>query len=236
MSTDLLKFPSGRSVGNCRNDAKRLARQENIPLHEALDRVAATNGVAQPWARAMTLVGDGVTGQRSSPDAITVDDIRAVMEKWPHLSHSGFEVSCRPNESYREVLAASRKQLLEAVDECNRAARFLKHIERRKTINLKAGSSYGLKHEVEYFCHSFPNAEYTNQYVANGSFICVALHLGFEVQPTHFGSPNVYFNISSRSPVFEWRRLKDRANGLYYYPKDVERLAELEVDLGLKSA
>lgn len=81
MSADLLKFPSGRSVGNCRNDAKRLARQENIPLHQALDCVAAANGLAHPWARAMTLVGDSTTEQRLSPDAITVDDIRAVMEK-----------------------------------------------------------------------------------------------------------------------------------------------------------
>ncbi len=236
MSTDLSKFPSGRSVGNCRNDAKRLARQENIPLHEALDRVAATNGLAHPWARAMTLVGDGFTAHQTLPDAITVDDIRAVMEKWPYLNHYGFQVHCRPNESYREVLATNRERLLNAVDECKRAARFLKHVERRKTINQKAGSSYSLKHQVERFCRSFPNSEYTNQYVANGSFICVALHLGFEVQPAHLGSPNVYFNISSRSPVFEWRQLKNRANELFYYPKAAQRLAELEIYLGISSA
>jgi hypothetical protein len=236
MSTDLLKFPSGRSVGNCRNDAKRLARLENIPLHKALDRVAAANGLAQPWARAMILVGYGTTEQRSSADIITVDDIRAVMEKWPYLNHFGFYVSGYSKEPFRVKLKKDRESLLMAVDECNRAAHFLKHVEKRKTINPRAGSSYGLKHEVEFFCRSFQKTKESDSYVSNGSFICAALFLGFDVKPIDLGSPNVYFNMSSRSPIFEWRRLKDDSRNPYFNPKNAERLAELEVDLGLKSA
>jgi hypothetical protein len=56
--SDLMKFPSGRSVGNCRKDAKRLAKQEQIPLHAAFDRVANVNGISQPWARALTFLNE----------------------------------------------------------------------------------------------------------------------------------------------------------------------------------
>jgi hypothetical protein len=54
--SDLWKFPSGRSVGNCLKDAKRLARQEQIPLNEALDRIANANGIPQQWARALSIL------------------------------------------------------------------------------------------------------------------------------------------------------------------------------------
>jgi hypothetical protein len=55
--SDSWKFPSGRSVGNCRKDAKRLARQEKIPLNEALDRIASANGTSLPWPRALLILG-----------------------------------------------------------------------------------------------------------------------------------------------------------------------------------
>ncbi|WNL48358.1 hypothetical protein RKE25_22765 (plasmid) [Dyella sp. BiH032] len=42
-SDDSLVFPSGRSVARARQDAKRLAKKEGIPLNEALDRVAFEN-------------------------------------------------------------------------------------------------------------------------------------------------------------------------------------------------
>lgn len=64
--SDLLKFPSGRSVGNCRKDAKRLARQEQIPLHVAFDRVADANGMPYPWARALSIL-DEVNYVKSVP-------------------------------------------------------------------------------------------------------------------------------------------------------------------------
>lgn len=54
--SDSWKFPSGRSVANCRKDAKRLARQEKIPLNEALDRIASANGILLPWARALSIL------------------------------------------------------------------------------------------------------------------------------------------------------------------------------------
>lgn len=229
--SDLLKFPSGRSVGNCRKDAKRLARQKHIPLNEAQDHVAIENGGAHSWARAVSRLEDHGIASRHSKAIMNTDDIRAVMEKWPTLNHFGFEVSARAEKPYHIALAENRKRLVAAVDECNRAARFLMHAEKRKTINPRAGSSYSLKHQVEYFCRAVSSEHNSDDYVANGAFICAALHLGFEVRATHLGSPNVHFNISSRSPIFEWRKLREQARGIYYDPKARQRLGELEAKL-----
>ena len=52
----LLEPPFSRLVGDCRKDAKRLARQDHIPLNEALDRVAIANRGAHSWARAVSVI------------------------------------------------------------------------------------------------------------------------------------------------------------------------------------
>jgi hypothetical protein len=59
---------------------------------------------------------------------------------------------------------------------------------RRKSMNRKR-SSYGLKHDAE---------RAAGDYVANGMLIAVALAMGFSAERTHAGSPNAYFNISSK--------------------------------------
>ena len=53
MNYQELRFPSGRSVERARQDAKRLAREKNIPLNEALDHVCLENGGTPPWASAL---------------------------------------------------------------------------------------------------------------------------------------------------------------------------------------
>lgn len=235
MSIDLLKLPSGRSVGNCRKDAKRLAKQENIPLHEALDRIAVLNGSELSWARIIPSLGSSIPELRSPQSLMSIDDVLKVMEKFPTLNYHGFDITRSPDKPYRLLLEQNREELLKALDECNRAASFLKYVQPRKSINKKVGSSYGLKHEVERFCRSVPNVNHSEQYVANGSFICAALHLEFSFQQTDYGSPNVHFNMSSRSPVFEWSKLKRSTGGVYYRPREVERLKQLEKELGLSS-
>lgn len=60
----LLHFPSGRTVAQARKDAKRLAKAEGLPLHEALDRQLAANefhvfaegGLVQDWATAIRIL------------------------------------------------------------------------------------------------------------------------------------------------------------------------------------
>ena len=229
MQTDKLRFPSGRSVANCKKDAKRLCKTDRIPLHEALDRVSADNGLAMPFHLAITQLK-----KQAARFMMTHADIQAVMDKHPELTHFGIGLYRRTAEKMTESEYAisfekERQSLLEAVDECNRACHFLKHMQKRQTINT-ASSSYGLKHRAEAFGRRM---EEDNPYVANGALICAAIHLGFEFKQGLNDSPNVWFNTSNRSPVVQWERLKDRANSLYAYSKKQDnKLAMLEKQLG----
>lgn len=53
INIERLKFPSGRSVGSARKDAKKLSRLEKITLTEALEKTASANGVDLPWDQAI---------------------------------------------------------------------------------------------------------------------------------------------------------------------------------------
>lgn len=231
-----LHFPSGRSVGNCRNDAKRLARDSGIPLAAAQDRVAAENGGAGTWAQSLR-----VLRERPSQEAIDSlpssalpfmkrEDVLAVISKHPItlFGYGPYRDEVIKLRSYRAALEAGQEQLLNRIDECNKAVMFLRYVNKRKTLNSKVGSSYGLKHRAEGFLKSLRDAP-KDPYVANGAFICAAIHAGFEFK-THLDSPNVTFNMSSRSPVFEWGRLKSRARASWAMrlTGDAVRLKELE--------
>jgi len=215
MSDDLLRFPSGRSVGNCRNDAKLIAKAKNIKLAVALDQVALANGGLRDWSSSIqhlrTHGGDLKPSVGRPTWTMTRADVQAVIYRHP-ITHSGFLASDGERKHYGSMEAAIRAgqaSLLEHLDECNRAAQFLRFAVKRKTINSGMGSSYGLKHEAERF-HESLLARPKNPYIANGSFICAALHMGFEMKASVF-SLNVEFNISSRSPVFEWELLNSRS-------------------------
>lgn len=205
-------FPSGRSLTNCRNDAKRLSRSKNIPLHQALDEIAKINGMDVPWAKAMSMLDrsqEDFTSVSAIERLMTKRDIEVVMDMHPRLTHFGIGVSYRPSMTAAERADSfnkNRAALLEAIDECNKACMFLRHVNKRKTLNDSYGS-YGLKHRVEHYMKRIEGVD--NYYVANGSFICAAIHLGFEYDQIRPLSPNALFNVSSRSPIFEWRRLDD---------------------------
>lgn len=229
-----LRFPSGRSVGNCRKDAKRLARLQHISLNQAQDGVASDNGLSMSWAKAMATLRSQAQIPIAQPHGfrMTEADIRAVMEKYPELTHYGLGI-CRDyrNMSWQERMAKFREErenLAGAVDECNRVVQFLMHAEKRKTINYRR-TSYGLKHRAEHYMKNRPDVE--NYYVANGSFICAAVHMGFRFVPASVGSPNVCFNISERSPIFEWEKLLARAHNL---PLARDKLSHMEKLLGVK--
>jgi hypothetical protein len=100
------------------------------------------------------------------------DVVVNVQANYPTLTQFGFggEGAIRP----------------EAVQHC--VEWLLQHdtFERRKTINTKV-SSYTWKHVVERHC---------NEYIANGEFICAALHLGYKMKAT---GPNAWFNIKDRT-------------------------------------
>lgn len=57
-SNDFLRFPTGRSVKNCRQDAKKLRGQQkqvgkSISIAQALDQIAKANGMNEGWHRAI---------------------------------------------------------------------------------------------------------------------------------------------------------------------------------------
>lgn len=52
-NTKKLIFPSGRSVERAKADAKALAKLKSIPLYEAQDQIAKTNGLFMSWKDAL---------------------------------------------------------------------------------------------------------------------------------------------------------------------------------------
>jgi len=233
-----IKFPSGRSVANCRKDAKRLAKQNGIPLHRAQYQIAVINGLDMPWDKAISLLSNNLTTENqiqtnTLPQIMARADIQAVLKEHPYLTHYGIGIPRRRGGwgSNAEDVDAEYKnqqdQLLEAIEECNKACYFLRFTEKRKSVNDR-GSSYGLKHEAEFLMKRLPWQD--NYYVANGSFICAALYLGYEYKQGLNDSPNVVFNISSKSPIFKWRTLHERT---YPTVKNMEELYRLETLLGV---
>lgn len=62
-ATNTLKFPSGRNVKRAKQDARALAKQKQIPLHQALDEIAKINGSTGSWSKALA----SLQGNKSSP-------------------------------------------------------------------------------------------------------------------------------------------------------------------------
>lgn len=230
---DLLHFPSGRSVGNCRKDAKRLSREKQIPLSQAQDVVAQENGMTMPWGKAMTAIQANPPAKQRVPGLrMTAADIQAVMDRYPELTHYGMGVPTRGITSaaeLSELYTRERARLLAAEDECNKALHYLAHTTKRKTVNTKR-SSYGLKHRVEYYMKHLP--EVKNYYVANGAFICAAIHAGFDVRRTRPGNPNVHINVSEKSPIILWERLTARRP---YGGRELEQLKSFRELVGVAS-
>jgi hypothetical protein len=118
---------------------------------------------------------------------------RRAMDLESELCTFGYRVPRDRGETPEEAEArflANRAEMLgeHGVDEFVRAAEFLSKFGRRKSLNRKR-TSYGLKHDAE---------RATGDYVANGMLIAAALAMGFSAERTHAGSPNAYFNISSK--------------------------------------
>ncbi|MBW1673630.1 MAG: DUF4263 domain-containing protein [Deltaproteobacteria bacterium] len=124
------------------------------------------------------------------------------MEKEPLLNYFGIGLSNIHNnlssKERRRLFAKHRETLKNAVEEFRLACNWLSKLEKRKTINEKAPSSYGLKHMAE---------DWANRYISNGVLIAAAIHLGFKYK-TYWDSCNVHFNISSRSSELNKSRYK----------------------------
>jgi hypothetical protein len=119
--------------------------------------------------------------------------VRRAMDLEPALSSFGYRVPLERNETFEEAetrFLTSRAEMLgeHGIEEFIRAAALLSKFGRRKSMNRRR-TSYGLKHDAERM---------SGDYVANGMMIAAALAMGFSAERTHAGSPNAYFNISSK--------------------------------------
>jgi hypothetical protein len=56
MSDDNLRFPSGVTVKQAKQDAKKEAKSQGIPLSLSLDRQACRLGMKMPWSKAIKLL------------------------------------------------------------------------------------------------------------------------------------------------------------------------------------
>lgn len=226
-----LRFPSGRPLRACRNDAKQLSRDAGISLAEAQDRVALNNGATSGWSRAVQALRSTPTAPLLPPalkrSAMSAADVQFILESYP-ITRYGYGPSAhdvQASGSYQRALERGQADLLSSISECSKAFQYLIHVDKRKTTNSRVGTSYGLKHRAEEFLRRTPDAP-SDAYVSNGALICAALHLGFEMH--YWGSPNVTFNMSSRSSVFEWDRLKEKARTGNLSPTLFKRLNALE--------
>lgn len=248
MDIDRLKFPSGRSVGNCRRDAARLCSADSELTHSAaLDRVASSNGIADGWAAAIAEL------RRIAPQAsatadwpwelkphgavlMTLADLDKVIEDVFELTAFGMGMPRRwqgePHVPYAQGLREGKEDLRKRLAECNKALCFLTRVDRRKTVS-RVGTSYGLKHSAERLMLSVHGAP-PNYYVSNGALIAAATHLGFVAKRDGWG-PNVFLNISRQTPLFKWLALRESPHEIFD-PKERRKMMELEERLAFKRA
>lgn len=129
-------------------------------------------------------------------DGQVIAGIKRVMAQHPELTYSGFGLSSGPRrtpEDRKAQFEKERQDMLtpQAVDEFRRATTWLERQPRTKNLNRQAGTSYGLKQEVE--------AE-SGGHVSNGMFIAAAAACGYLVKQASHGSLNAWLNIGQMRP------------------------------------
>lgn len=247
MDIELLKFPSGRSVGNCRKDADRLSAADSKLTHNAaLDKVAVLNGSSSTWASAIDLLRNSTARPAALPDwpwglvplhtpLMTQADLDKVIDEAHELTANGIGVSRRRDRdrypSYNDELLAGKEELRKRLDECNKAMCFLSRVERRKTIS-RSGTSYGLKHSAERLMLNAQGAP-ENYYLCNGAFIAAATHLGFITKQDGW-SPNVCLNISQKSPIFTWLVMCQTKENYFSDPRKRREQERIEAALEIR--
>ena len=106
-TTDHLKFPSGRTVIRCKDDAKKLRKASKntdnyLSYNKALDTIAQNNGIELPWDKALTQL---IKNQESVPDNASSftkfkGQVKNQQSHYKKLVHQNFEYNnelCIPN-------------------------------------------------------------------------------------------------------------------------------------------
>ncbi len=138
--------------------------------------------------------------------AMAIEAIKLAMALYPELTYVGLGLGASRCEDRRAGIRAERDRMLTpaALDEFERARRWLERQPRTENVNRRAGNSYGLKAE----------AEGEGGYISNGMFIAAAIACGFEVEPVAPESVNVWLNMSVMRPTDPTRELPCRVGGV----------------------
>ncbi len=121
------------------------------------------------------------------------DQFRAVLDANPRLTIQGYGISNLYKGDDREGEFKRAREELELhvnLDAIAKAVAWLNTKGRRKTVNTRAGSTYGIKHVFE------ADSAKGGCYITNGEFIAAALIAGFEVPDG--GELNPFINVSSK--------------------------------------
>jgi hypothetical protein len=112
-------------------------------------------------------------------------------------------------------------------DEIARATEWLEQWTPTKTINRKAGSSYGIKHIAERWHEVRTPA--ANCYIGNGSLLMAAVRMGFPATPTGMWSgdarefSNGWLGLPRAAGEFP-KVIYDSRTGRAWFEKDLNRL------------
>jgi hypothetical protein len=118
-------------------------------------------------------------------------DLLNAVEKESMLTNFGIGIpSATPKNKRKEIFQKERESLKKNFEQFQVCCEWLSLCRRRKTINTKIGTSYGLKHRVE---------KHFGKYVTNGAFIAAVIHLGIPYKIAT-GSPNIKVALSSSLP------------------------------------
>jgi hypothetical protein len=205
--TDYLKFPSGRSVGNCRKDAKKLQRTSGQAFHAALNDVAKNNGLSGGWDKALSaLLSESIQRVCTFNEKISIAAINSFAKRNPSLTQYGLgilggERATMLGLTVEEFQQREHDSLPDMLVECSRVLAFVSLLVPQREVNsLPTRTSYELKHAAEKaFRHVTPGI-----YVPHGAFIIAALFQGFLPQRCAPNSASVFFNISEESPILQW--------------------------------
>jgi hypothetical protein len=180
-------------------------------LAELRNRSVVNCGVDGSGFRTFLMQREFSAPEKAMFEVCAIEALRNVAEKVPQLTMWGMgsgRPQRKPNGMKENIYESSQRFLkerealvsAEAVGGFLRSICFLSQVKQTKTIRPKTGS-YWIKHIAEKFPCRYPDGmELGPDYVANGTLIAAAIHLGFKFK-THFDesgylTPNVSFNMS----------------------------------------
>jgi hypothetical protein len=210
--TDLLKFPSGRSIGNCKKDTRKAHQKTGQSISSLLNEIAQKNfeNSSITWDKAINLLlVDSINKVSNSQAEMAFSDLDQLSKTHRKITQYGIGVSSIAIS--RDLMIESQltgAQALEkqhemlfspsSLDEFNSALKFLNCLRPSLKLNKnKYRTSYELKHTAE----NFLSIASPYSYISHGTLIAAALFMGYLPERLSVNSLSVFFNIDENSLV-----------------------------------